>query len=98
MMSNLDNLSGEYKVRGKTLTTQDNGKPVFIITTRTHLTPGKAPKFLLALDEKQARTYVSSLYPSAADTTYSFDYAGVKYVLTYTSPETVCIEPKTGKV
>mgnify|MGYP003376873638 CR=1 FL=1 len=94
-MTKVTNLEGLYKVRGKTLTSQDTGKPLFIVSTRTNVTPTKPDKFLLLLDERQGRTYVSSLYQDT-NRTYHFDYEGVNYVFDYTSPETVCITLKTG--
>jgi len=52
-----------------------------IISERGKATNKKSNLFLLLVDSKtKKRSYISSIYP-IGQTSYSFDYSGVKYVL-----------------
>jgi hypothetical protein len=54
-----------------------------ILSERSKTTAKKAATFLLAVNSKtDKRSYISSLYP-ISQTSYTFDYVGLKYILSF---------------
>lgn len=76
-MTNLSNLIGEYQYTNKVLTNTLGLK--LLIANRGNTSKTKTPLFLLD-KTTPAGSYISSLYPSAADV-FNFDYKGYKYEL-----------------
>jgi len=76
-MTNLSNLIGEYQYTNKVLTNSLGLK--LLIRNRSNTSKTKTPLFLLD-KTTPAGSYISSLYPSAADV-FNFDYKGYKYEL-----------------
>lgn len=76
-MTNLSNLIGEYQYNQKVLTNTLGLK--LLIANRGNTSKTKTPLFLVDKTTPKG-SYISSLYPSAADV-FNFDYKGYKYEL-----------------
>lgn len=77
-MSKITQIEGQYQIKGNTLS---NPKHKFLVVQRQKATQKKSKTYLLHVDIKGKREYVSSLYTTSTDKVFKFDYYGKEYRL-----------------
>ena len=77
-MPKITQLEGKYQKKGNTLF---NSEHKFLVVERQNSTPKKGKNFLLHVDTKGKREYISSLYTTTTDNLFKFDYYGKEYRL-----------------
>jgi hypothetical protein len=77
-MPKITQIEGHYQIKGNTLS---NTKHKFLVVQRENPTKKKGKSFLLHVDIKGKREYVSSLYSTTTDNLFKFDYYGKEYRL-----------------
>jgi hypothetical protein len=87
-MSKITNLVGKYQIKGSTLS---NPIHKFLVVQRKATTQKKGKNFLLHVDTKGKREYISSLYTTTADNLFKFDYYGKEYRLELTDNPSIAI-------
>ena len=77
-MPKISLIEGKYQIKGNTLS---NSEHKFLVVERQSTTPKKGKNFLLHVDTKGKREYISSLYTTSTDNLFKFDYYGKEYRL-----------------
>lgn len=77
-MPKITQIEGQYQIKGNTLS---NPNHKFLVVQRLKPTKKKGKSFLLHVDIKGKREYISSLYTTSTDNLFKFDYYGKEYRL-----------------
>jgi stalled ribosome alternative rescue factor ArfA len=77
-MPKITQLQGKYQIKGNTLS---NLIHKFLVVERKETTQKKGKNFLLHIDNKGKREYISSLYTTTTNKVFKFDYYDKEYRL-----------------
>lgn len=84
------NFVGCHKAINQKKFSIENSEDYLLVSTRTKTEGRKPESFIVKIDKKGKRTYISSLYPNN-NGTYNFDYLGIKYCATISSESLCCL-------
>lgn len=88
-------LEGKYLINGSNLSSS-NDRIKLVIGTRKNPSINKPKKYLLWKHSPSKFTYLSSMYP-VDETTFSIDYEGVNYQVSFSGSEAIFTTNKERK-